>query len=33
VTRQAPVEALKKFRSASDPGGLFYTQYLRDLLE
>ena len=33
VTRQAPVEAFRKFRSASDPGGLFYTQYLRDLLE
>ena len=33
VARQAPVDAFKKFRSASDPGGLFYTQYLRDLLE
>jgi FAD/FMN-containing dehydrogenase len=33
VTRQAPVDALKKFRSTADPGGLFYTQYLRDLLE
>jgi hypothetical protein len=33
ATRQAPVAALKRFRSASDPGGLFYTQYLRDLLE
>ena len=33
VTRQAPVEAFKKFRSVSDPGGLFYTRYLRDLLE
>jgi hypothetical protein len=33
VTRQAPVEAFKKFRSATDPGGLFYTQYLRDVLE
>ncbi len=33
VTRQAPVDAFKKFRSASDPDGLFYSQYLRDLLE
>jgi hypothetical protein len=33
VARQAPVDAFKKFRSARDPGGLFYTQYLRDLLE
>jgi hypothetical protein len=33
VTRQAPVEAFKKFRGATDPEGLFYTQYLRDLLE
>ena len=33
VTRQAPVDAFKKFRSARDPGGLFYTQYLRDLLD
>ena len=33
ATRQAPVEAFKKFRSASDPGGLFYNEYLRQLLE
>jgi FAD/FMN-containing dehydrogenase len=31
-TRQAPVDAFKKYRAACDPGGLFYTQYLRDLL-
>jgi FAD/FMN-containing dehydrogenase len=30
--RQAPVDAFKKYRAARDPGGLFYTQYLRDLL-
>ena len=32
-TRQAPVGAFKKYRQACDPNGLFYTQYLRDLLE
>jgi FAD/FMN-containing dehydrogenase len=32
-TRQAPVEAFKKYRKTCDPKGLFYTQYLRDLLE
>jgi FAD/FMN-containing dehydrogenase len=32
-TRQAPVAAFKKYRKACDPNGLFYTQYLRDLLE
>jgi D-arabinono-1,4-lactone oxidase len=31
--RQAPVEAFKKYRKTCDPKGLFYTQYLRDLLE
>jgi hypothetical protein len=31
--RQAPVEAFKKYRKSVDPGGLFYTQYLQDLLE
>jgi FAD/FMN-containing dehydrogenase len=31
--RQAPIEAFKKYRKSVDPGGLFYTQYLRDLLE
>jgi len=31
--RQAPVDAFKKYRQTADPGGLFYTQYLRDLLE
>jgi FAD/FMN-containing dehydrogenase len=30
--RQAPVAAFKKYRETRDPGGLFYTQYLRDLL-
>lgn len=29
---QAPVAAFKKYRESRDPGGLFYTQYLRDLL-
>ena len=32
-TRQAPVNAFKKYRNTCDPNGLFYTQYLRDLLE
>ena len=32
-TRQAPVDAFKKYREICDPNGLFYTQYLRDLLE
>ena len=32
-TRQAPVDAFKKYRKTCDPKGLFYTQYLRDLLE
>jgi len=32
-TRQAPVDAFKKCRKTCDPKGLFYTQYLRDLLE
>jgi hypothetical protein len=32
AARQAPVEAFKKYRETCDPGGLFYTQYLRDLL-
>jgi len=32
-TRQAPVEAFQKYRKTRDPNGLFYTQYLRDLLE
>ncbi|MGA7312331.1 MAG: FAD-binding protein [Silvibacterium sp.] len=32
-TRQAPVDAFRKYRQACDPNGLFYTQYLRDLLE
>jgi len=32
-TRQAPVDAFKKYRKTCDPNGLFYTQYLRDLLE
>lgn len=31
--RQAPVEAFKKYRKTCDPNGLFYTQYLRDMLE
>lgn len=31
-TRQAPVDAFKKYRQTRDPDGLFYTQYLRDLL-
>ena len=31
--RQAPVDAFKKYRKTCDPKGLFYTQYLRDLLE
>jgi len=31
--RQAPVDAFKKYRKTCDPDGLFYTQYLRDLLE
>jgi FAD/FMN-containing dehydrogenase len=32
-TRQAPVDAFQKYRKSCDPNGLFYTQYLRDLLE
>jgi hypothetical protein len=32
-TRQAPVAAFEKYRKTCDPNGLFYTQYLRDLLE
>jgi FAD/FMN-containing dehydrogenase len=32
ATRQAPVDAFKKYRETCDPNGLFYTQYLRDLL-
>jgi len=32
-TRQAPVDAFQKYRKTCDPNGLFYTQYLRDLLE
>src|SRR6516165_12312068 len=32
-TRQAPVDAFKKCRKTCDPKGLFYSQYLRDLLE
>jgi FAD/FMN-containing dehydrogenase len=32
-TRKAPVDAFKKYRKACDPNGLFYTPYLRDLLE
>ncbi len=31
--RQAPVDAFKRYRKTCDPGGLFYTEYLRDLLE
>jgi hypothetical protein len=31
--RRAPVDAFKKYRKTCDPKGLFYTQYLRDLLE
>lgn len=30
--RKAPVDAFKKYRKTCDPNGLFYTQYLRDLL-
>jgi len=30
---QAPVYSFTKYRKTCDPGGLFYTQYLRDLLE
>jgi len=33
TTHQAPIDAFKKYRAACDPHGLFYTQYLRDLLE
>jgi len=29
----APVDAFKKYRQACDPNGLFYTPYLRDMLE
>ena len=32
TNRQAPVDAFRKYRATRDPGGLFYTQYLRDLL-
>jgi hypothetical protein len=32
-TRQAPVDAFEKYRKICDPNGLFYTEYLRDLLE
>ncbi|HXJ92192.1 MAG TPA: D-arabinono-1,4-lactone oxidase [Terriglobia bacterium] len=32
-TCKAPVDAFKKYRQARDPNGLFYTRYLRDLLE
>jgi hypothetical protein len=32
-TRQAPVDPFKKYRKTCDPKGLFYTRYLRDLLE
>ena len=32
-TRHAPIDAFKKYRKTCDPKGLFYTQYLRDLLE
>jgi FAD/FMN-containing dehydrogenase len=32
-TRRAPIDAFKKYRKTCDPKGLFYTQYLRDLLE
>jgi D-arabinono-1,4-lactone oxidase len=32
-TRQAPVDAFQKYRKICDPNDLFYTQYLRDLLE
>jgi D-arabinono-1,4-lactone oxidase len=31
--RRAPVDAFKKYRKTCDSKGLFYTQYLRDLLE
>jgi FAD/FMN-containing dehydrogenase len=31
--RQAPVQAFEKYRKTCDPNGLFYTRYLRDLLE
>lgn len=30
--RQAPIDAFKNYRQTCDPSGLFYTQYLRDLL-
>jgi FAD binding domain/D-arabinono-1,4-lactone oxidase len=30
--RQAPVDAFKKYRQTRDPGSVFSTQYLRDLL-
>lgn len=33
VVRHAPVDTFKKYRKTRDPNGLFYTQYLRDLLE
>jgi hypothetical protein len=32
-TRQAPVDAFNRYRKTADPSGLFYTPYLRDLLE
>lgn len=32
-THHAPVEAFRKYRQSRDPNGLFYTQYLRDLLQ
>jgi FAD/FMN-containing dehydrogenase len=31
-THKAPVDAFNKYRKTCDPNGLFYTQYLRDLL-
>jgi FAD/FMN-containing dehydrogenase len=31
-TRNAPVDAFENYRKVCDPNGLFYTQYLRDLL-
>jgi len=32
IARQAPIDAFKKYRQDRDPGGVFYTGYLRDLL-
>jgi hypothetical protein len=33
IEKRAPVEAFQKYRKSLDPNGLFYNEFLRNLLE